>query len=142
MTINHTTDLITAVLDRALPPVGNLPGAGGMGLSEEVIKRCAADFRFSDALDAVVEALPSPGDFAALDDDGRDEALRAVESSNPDAFGLWLDVVYTVYYMQPDVHKRLNWHGRSPQPDGNTMPPWDESILGVIRQREPFWRKT
>jgi hypothetical protein len=113
-----------------------------MGLSEEVIKRCAADFRFSDALDAVVEALPSPGDFAALDDDGRDEALRAVESSNPDAFGLWLDVVYTVYYMQPDVHKRLNWHGRSPQPDGNTMPPWDESILGVIRQREPFWRKT
>ena len=140
MVIKTDTDLLTAALDRVVPSVGDLPGAGGLGLAEEVIKRSAADFRFQDALTAVVGALPSPGDFLVLDDDGQDTALRTVESSHPDAFGLWLDVVYTVYYMQPEVHQRLNWHGRSPQPEGNTMPPWDESVLSTIRQREPFWR--
>ncbi len=141
MVIKPDADLLSAALDRVVPPVGDLPGAGGMGLSEEVIKRCSADDRFNGALNTVLEALPSPNDFMALDDGGRDGALRAVESSHPAAFGLWLDIVYTIYYMQPDVHARLNWHGRSPQPDGNEMPPWDESILSVIRQHEPFWRK-
>jgi len=141
MVIKTDTDLLTAALDRVVPPVGDLPGAGGLGLAEEVIKRSAADFRFTEAYAIVIDDLPSPNEFLALDDDGRDDALRNAESSHPDAFGLWLDVVFTVYYMQPEVHQRLNWHGRSPQPEGNTMPPWDESVLDTIRQREPFWRK-
>ena len=141
MVIKTDTNLLTAALDRVVPPVGDLPGAGGLGLAEEVIKRSAADFRFQDALTTVLGDLPSPDDFLALDEDGQDDALRTAESSHPAAFGLWLDVVYTVYYMQPEVHQRLSWHGRSPQPEGNIMPPWDESVLGVIRQREPFWRK-
>jgi hypothetical protein len=141
MVIKTDTYLLTAALNRVIPPVGDLPGAGGMELAEEVIKRSAADFRFQDALTKVLGALPSPHDFLALDDDEPDDALRTAESSQAAAFGLWLDVVYTVYYMHPEVHQRLGWHGRSPQPEGNVMPPWDESVLGVIRKRDPFWRK-
>lgn len=141
MTLDINTDLMSAALDRVIPPVDDLPGAGDMGLAEEVIKRCRADTRFSDALDAVIGALPPSDGFVGLDGDEQDGALRAVESSHPDAFGLWLDVVYTIYYMQPQVHARLSWHGRSPQPDGNEMPPWDESVLSEIRKREPLWRK-
>jgi hypothetical protein len=141
MTLDLDTGLLAAALDRIIPPVDDLPGAGAMGLAEEVIARSRADFRFSDALDTVVNALPSPNAFTALDGEGQDGAIRALESSHPDDFNLWLDVVYTIYYMQPAVHRRMNWHGRSPQPEGNVMPPWDESVLGVTRQREPFWRK-
>ena len=140
MTLDRDANLLAAALDRVIPPVDDLPGAGGMGLADEVIERCGADVRFNNALGTVLGALPSSTDFVALDGEGQDGALRAVESSHPAAFGLWLDVVYTVYYMQPSVHQRLSWHGRSPQPDGNEMPPWDESVLSVIRQREPFWR--
>ncbi len=141
MTLDMDISLLMAALDRVVPPVDDLPGAGGLGLAEEVVTRCRADARFNDALDAVLSALPSPNDFMALDGKGQDDALSGVESCHPDAFELWLDVVYAIYYMQPSVHRRLNWHGRAPQPDGNEMPPWDESVLNVARQREPFWRK-
>ncbi|MBT5320580.1 MAG: hypothetical protein HOL45_11820, partial [Chloroflexi bacterium] len=119
MTLNSDTSLLSAALDRVIPPVDDLPGAGGMGLAGEVVKRCEADSRFNAALTTVIGALPSPNDFTALDDEGQDGALRTVESSDPDAFGLWLDVVYAIYYMQPAVHRRLSWHGRTPQPEGN-----------------------
>jgi hypothetical protein len=141
MAFNPSTDLLTAVLDRIIPPVDDLAGAGGMGLAAEVIERSRADDRFWDALVSVMSSMPSAGEFGALDGDGRDDAIRTVETAEPGAFGLWLDVVYTIYYMQPAVHRRLSWHGRPPQPEGNVMPPWDESVLDVIRQREPFWRK-
>ena len=89
----------------------------------------------------VLGELSASSEFLSKNSDGQDEALRGVENGQPTAFNLWLDVVYTIYYMQPKVHARLNWHGRSPQPDGNVMPPWDESVLEVTRKREPFWRK-
>ncbi|MBT4126134.1 MAG: hypothetical protein HOJ22_05775 [Chloroflexi bacterium] len=140
MTTNLDTNLLSAALDRVLPPVDDLAGAGAMGLAEVVVERSRADDRFWDALSTVMNAL-SVGEFLSEDGDGQDGAIRAVESSDPNAFTLWLDVVYSIYYMQPEVHKRLGWHGRAPQPEGNSMPPWDESILSNIRKREPFWRK-
>lgn len=142
MSLGIDSILLTAALDRVIPPVDDFPGAGEMGLSGEVINRCGADFRFSEAIRVVVDLLPAANDFMKLDGEAQDEALRAVELSHPDYFGLWLDVIYTIYYMQPEVHVRLNWHGRSPQPDGNSMPPWDDSVLNVVRARDPFWRKT
>lgn len=141
MTFNPDINLLTAALDRVIPPVDELAGAGEMGLTEVVIDRSRADDRFWDALSTVLNALPSPDDFLKLNGDGQDGAIRAAEKSHPDAFKLWLDVVYTIYYMQPEVHLWLSWHGRPPQPEGNVMPPWDESILSVIRKREPFWRQ-
>ena len=77
MVIKPDTYLLTAALNRVIPPVGDLPGAGGMELAEEVIKRSAADFRFQDALTRVLGALPSRNDFLALDDDGQDDALNS-----------------------------------------------------------------
>jgi hypothetical protein len=141
MTSIPDINVLAAALDRILPAVDNLAGAGEMGLGQEVIDRSRADSRFWDALSTVTEALSSSGDFVGLDRPNKDEVLRNIEESDASAFGLWLDVVYTIYYMQPAVHTWLNWHGRPPQPEGNVMPPWDDSILEVARKREPFWRK-
>lgn len=139
-------NVLSTAMDRVVPAVDDLPGAGGMGLAIVVVERSRADEHFWNALTTVVNALSSAGsdgsgEFASMSGDEQDDALRAVETSEPAAFALWLDVVFTIYYMQPAVHKRLDWHGRSPQPVGNEMPPWDESVLSKIRQREPFWRK-
>lgn len=141
MIIVPHVELLTAALDRIIPPVDDLAGAGGMGLAEEVVERSHQDDRFWNALSTVLTKLAASGEFAEKDGDAQDDVLRGVESEHLDAFNLWLDVVYTIYYMQPEVHKWLGWHGRPPQPDGNVMPPWDESVLDKIRKREPFWRK-
>jgi len=144
MTTNLTPseiNTLSAALDRVVPAIDELPGAGGMGLAPVVVERSRADERFWDALVTVVRELASSGEYTSMSGEEQDDALRAVEGSEAEAFALWLDVVFTIYYMQPEVHKRLGWHGRSPQPVGNEMPPWDESVLDKIRQREPFWRK-
>ncbi len=140
-TFNPDIALLTAALDRIIPPVENVPGAGGLGLAGEIVERSRADDRFWSALVTVMQALSDVDGFESLDGEAQDAALKSVEESQPAAFGLWLDVVYTIYYMQPEVHRYLSWHGRPPQPEGNVMPPWDESVLDVIRQREPFWKK-
>ncbi|HJP27928.1 MAG TPA: hypothetical protein QF694_03850 [Dehalococcoidia bacterium] len=141
MAFKPDINLLAAAMDRVIPPVDDLAGAGGMGLAEVVVEKSQADDRFWDALSTVLNALASSNEFLANSGDAQEDALRSVESLQPVAFNLWLDVVYTIYYMQPEVHRRLSWHGRPPQPDGNVMPPWDESVLDVTRQREPFWRQ-
>ena len=141
MAFTPDIDLLTAAMDRILPPIDDLPGAGSMGLAQEVIDRSKSDDRWWPALEAVFTALPSAKAFNALSGDERDEALTAVETTNLEAFGYLVDVIYPAYYMRPQVHARLGWHGRAPQPDGNEMPPWNESVLANIRIREPFWKQ-
>ena len=141
MAFTPDIDLLTAAMDRVLPSIGDLPGAGSMGLAQEVIDRSRSDDRFWAALEAILTALPSAKEFSRLSERARDEALTSVETLFLKAFGFWVDVIYVVYYMQPQVHARLGWHGRPPQPEGNQMPPWDESVLANIRTREPFWKQ-
>lgn len=135
------TKLLSAALDRLIPAIDELPGAGEMGLAGEITSRCKADDRFWNAHTTVIDQLSAIDGFIDRDGSDQDEAISVVEQTAPNEFGLWLDVVYTIYYMQPSVHQHLDWHGRPPQPEGNVMPPWDESVLNVIKEREPFWRK-
>ncbi|MCH8103325.1 MAG: hypothetical protein IIB28_09270 [Chloroflexi bacterium] len=131
--------LLAAALDRVVPAVATLPGAGAMGLADVIVKSARQDRRFKAALETVAAALPDG--FASLDARAQDDALRNIESAQAEAFGLFLDITYSFYYMRPDVHERLGWHGRTPQPDGNELPPFDDSVLEVARQRAPLWRK-
>ena len=131
--------LLSAALDRVVPAIGDLPGAGAMGLAEVIVENARQDRRFESALGTVTAALPDG--FASLDPAAQDDALRKIESVNEEAFGLFLDITYSFYYMRPEVHERLNWHGRAPQPEGNELPPFDDSVLEIARQRAPLWRK-
>ena len=131
--------LLTAALDRVVPAIDDLPGAGAMGLAEVIAENGRQDRRFEAALDAVSSALPDG--FASLDPAAQDNALRQIEADKPDAFSLFLDITYSFYYMRPEVHARLSWHGRTPQPDGNELPPFDDSVLEVARMRAPLWKK-
>ena len=138
---------LSAGMDRLLPPNGDLPGAGGMRLASEVEGKARQDARFGASVSAVLDGIEShtasgaTGGFAALVSEQLDDLLRSVESTVPDHFGVFLDLAYTVYYSDPRVHQQIGWHGRTPQPDGNEMSPFDESVLNRMRDREPFWRR-
>ncbi len=140
MAFTPDIDLLSAAMDRIIPSIDGLSGVGSMGLAQEVIDRSQSDDRWKAALESILTALPSAKAFSALSGDDQDAALTTAETIDLQAFGYLVDVIYTVYYMQTQVHARLNWHSRSPQPDGNQMPPWDESVLANIRTREPFWK--
>ena len=147
MTI-HSTDtdvnekVLSALLDRLVPAVGGLPAAGKMGLAPDVIRLARRQDRFwglfCGAMESFISQNPS---FVELDGDGQDRAIASFEMESPAHFGVLRDISYIVYYKDPAVHERIGWESRPPQPDGNVMAPWDESVLENIRKREPFWRR-
>ena len=51
--------LLSAALDRVVPAIGDLPGAGAMGLAEVIVENARQDRRFESALGTVAAALPA-----------------------------------------------------------------------------------
>jgi hypothetical protein len=135
-------ELLAAILDRLIPAVDKLPSAGQMELTAEIVRLAGQQARFQrifvEAMQSFASLNPS---FGSLDGDQQDAALQSFESNSAELFSTLLTICYIVYYKDPRVHKRIGWDGRTPQPDGNEMEPWDESVLENIRKREPFWRR-
>ena len=134
--------LLIALLDRLLPAVGALPAAGQMGLAPEVIRLAGQQDRFWGLFTNAMQLFESttPG-FANMEGSDQDRAIESFETENRHLFSVIVDIAYIVYYKDSSVHERIGWDGRPPQPDGNVMTPWDESVLDNARKREPFWRK-
>lgn len=133
------------ILDRLLP--GNdagWPAAGTLGLAPTVWEDAARTPEGEAAVRTVLAALPV--DYAARPDAARDEALRAIEAAEPDAFARLVASAYNSYYTNPDVlavvERLTGYEARPPQPSGYDLPPFDERLLDRQKQRPPFWRKT
>ena len=128
-------ELLATVLDRLLPPEGELPGAGGLGLAAGIPGEASAP---------VLDAL-SPG-FAALSGEGQVAALRAIEAAAPAAFAALVKAAYTVYYADRRVlgaiEAATGYAARPPQPLGYDMEPFDPELLEVVRNRPPHYRET
>lgn len=134
--------LLSAILDRLIPAVGDVPAAGHMGLTEEIVRLSGQQERFQGLFQTAISVFAkfSP-DFTSLSEAQQDDVIRKYEAANSELFASILTISYIVYYKDERVHKRLGWSGKTPQPDGNEMEPWDESVLDKMRTREPFWRQ-
>jgi hypothetical protein len=132
--------MLRAVMDRLVPPADDLPGAGTMGLLDQVEAMAGAHHPFHFALLALLGGLPA-GSFATLAGADQDKAISRFETAHPAVFNAVLEVVYLAYYADPRVHGRIGWAGGPLQPAGFSLPPFDEAILEKPRQREPFWRR-
>ena len=136
-----------AVMDRLIPAVEALLGAGAMGLLEEVERLTAEHDRYGRALVQFLEALSDVmssaenENFPALDGAQQDQAIQKIEQALPQNFATVLEVVCLAYYNEPKVHVRIDWHGGAPQPAGFALPPFDAALLDTARQRPPFWRQ-
>jgi len=132
--------VLRAVLDRLVPPVEDLPGAGTMGLLDAVEAMARAHPPFHRALLGLLDGLPGAA-FGALAGPDQDKAIGSVEAAQPAAFSAALEVVYLAYYADSRVHGRIGWRSGPLQPGGFALPPFDEAILEKARQRQPFWRR-
>ena len=132
--------VLRAVMDRLVPPVDDLPGAGAMGLVDQVEAMARAHPPFHLALLALLGGLPA-ATFAGLAEADQDKAIARFEAARPAAFNAALEVVYLAYYGDPRVHGRIGWRSGPLQPGGFALPPFDEAILEKTRQRQPFWRR-
>ena len=144
MTEQSLTDadraVLRAVMDRLVPPVDDLPGAGTMGLLDQVEAMARAHHPFHFALLALLGGLPA-GSFAARAAADQDKAIARFETAHPTTFNTLLEVVYLAYYADPRVHGRIGWRTGPLQPDGFALPPFDDTILDKARRRQPFWRR-
>ena len=87
MAFTPDIDLLTAAMDRILPPAGDLPGAGSMGLAQEVIDRCWALGEHNPIVSihdvgagGLSNALP---ELVHDHDRGAKLSLRAIPSAEP-----------------------------------------------------------
>ncbi len=139
---------LAVAMDRIVPAVDDLPGAGEMGLGIEAEAIAERIPRYREAMIRVLDAItldPAArvvGGFRALEDDQQVESLKAIEAAMADYFGDFVHLVYTAYYSDARVHSRIGWRSGAPQPAGWHLPPFDASILETVSKREPFWRKT
>lgn len=145
MTMNTKIDqkLLDSILDRLIPAVDELPSAGQMNLSDEIVRLSGQQARFSALFTNSMNSFGSQNPlFNSFAPEQQDDAIRAFEADSAELFDVLLSISYIVYYKDSRVHDRIGWSGKSPQPDGNEMEPWDESVLENMRKREPFWRRT
>ena len=136
-------ELLCAVLDRIVPPQGNLPGAGALGLSvflENVAGRTPDRRRLLNDGLAQIELAASrkpSGRFEQLDADEQDAILREVAEQDPVFFDLLVRQCYNGYYTNPDVQEMVGHH--RPDPSEYAYQPLNEDLLEPQRQRPPFW---
>lgn len=132
---------LDAVLDTIVPPRGELPGAGGLGLTAAVV----ADATTTGHLDDIAVVLRElPLDFIASQPSVRESALRDIERFAPQSFAMVVNMVYTAYYTLPQVltgiSERTGYNPGPPQPSGYSMTPFDAELLAPVRDRAPLWR--
>lgn len=148
---NRITDAdrltLAATMDHIIPPVDDLLGAGEMGLADQVEQIAQRIPRYNESLNRILDALSLEpiarieGGFAALNSDQQLAAIKTVESSMEGHFINFIQMVYTAYYSDPRVHKRIGWRTGPLQPLGWDLEPFDTALLEKVSKREPFWRK-
>lgn len=131
--------VLSAVMDRLVPPIDALPGAGSMGLVPEVEAMSRQHVSFHRALIGLLDSLAVEG-FTTLSGSTQDDEIGAFETTQPAMFNALLEVVYLAYYGDERVHRRIGWPTGALQPRGFELPPFDEAILEKARSRQPFWR--
>ena len=131
---------LTALMDRLVPPIDDLPGAGTMGLLAEVEAMAGRHAPYLRALLHIADALGTAA-FAALDGAAQEAAIVAFETAEPVSFEAVRAMVYLAYYGNARVHQRIGWRGGPLQPQGFTLPPFDELVLETTRKRQPLWRQ-
>ncbi len=137
--------LITAVLDRLIPPQGEMPGAGEVGTTDYLDGIAAGSTRiarlFSDGLqDIEIAAVQLGSGFEELSGDQQDEVLRGVEAGSPQFFDMLVRHTYNGYYSNPKVVELLGLDPRPPQPRGNHVERGDLSSLKVVAERGQAYR--
>ena len=138
-------DLVRAVLDRVVPPEGEMPGAGEAAL--EYVDRAVGsrgDYRrlWGDGLARIETASWSRHGrrFVELAGDERDGVLTLVDTGEPRFLQSLVRQTYIGYYSNPRVVALLGLEARPPQPKGHHLEQGSLDGLEKVRRRGTVWR--
>ena len=137
--------LLSAVLNRIVPPSGDMPAAGDLGIADFVESVAAASTgKRRTLMDGLVRielaANERGGSFAALAEIAQTDALRAVQAASPEFFQELVTQTYRGYYTNETVCGALGY--RPPNREDYDPLPFDESLVEPVRQRGQMWTST
>ncbi len=137
--------LATAVLDRLIPPRGDMPGAGEAGTADYLDGIASNSAQLARLLsaglqDIEIAAARSGASFEELSGERRDEVLRGVEADSPQFFDALVRHTYNGYYSNPTIVELLGLDPRPPQPRGNRVEMGDLSSLQLVVDRGQAYR--
>ena len=138
---------LDAALNRIIPPQGDRPGAGDLGIGGFVESVAVGEpgltrlFVQGLAAIEIAAAERGPDGFAALSGESQDAALQAVEASHAEFFDQLVLQVYNGYYTNLTVLDAVGYDIPSPPVPGAKLELLDETLLEAQRQRPPFWTR-
>ena len=138
--------LLVAVLDTLIPAGEGFPESGALALDHVVAIADAsaqAGALLSRALDAIDLAArrDGTGAFERLSVAEREDALRHVESSDPQAFDALVRHAYDGFYSHPATTMRLGLEPGPVQPRGHRIEPAALPDLTRVAGRGPIYRR-
>ena len=138
-------DLLIAVLDTLVPAGEGFPESGALAFDHVVAIAGAspeAGPLLSQALDAVQEAARADArGFAGLSIPEREDVLRRVERSHPQAFDALVRHTYDGFYSHPATIARLGLEPGPVQPRGHRIEPAALPDLARVSARGPIFRR-
>jgi gluconate 2-dehydrogenase subunit 3-like protein len=139
-------DLLVSVLDTLIPADEGFPESGAVAL-DHVLAMAAGSADVGSlllrALEAVEAATP-PGDargFAGRGAAQREDLLRGVERSHPEAFEALVRHTYDGFYSHPATITRLGLEPGPVQPRGHRIETSPLPDLGRVAARGPIFRR-
>ena len=137
--------LLSAVLNRIIPPGGQLPGAGDLEVGDFIegtaSKENGLRRLFTEGLASleIIASQEDAGEFQGLTGAAQDAVLQVVEKQHPTFFAELVRQCYNGYYTNPTIFDLIGYSQSDPQ--GYQPLPFDENLLEPQRRREPFWRQ-
>ena len=139
--------LMRCVLDRIIPPNGELPGAGELGLVgyiDQIIGR-STDLKqmFGNAL-SQIEIISNScfmKDFERLIEEQQVEVLCQLEKHEPKVMEALVRYAYYGYYSNPRILDYVKVGSKPPQPTGYHVEPDDFTLLDKVKNRGRIYRE-
>lgn len=135
-------DLLSVVLDTLVPPSAEFPESGALAL-EHVLAMMGASGEAGALLAEAVGAIEAAGEargFASRDVAEREDLLRRVERSHPEAFDALVRHAYDGFYSHPATIRRLGLEPGPVQPRGHRIESATLPDLGRVSGRGPIYR--
>jgi hypothetical protein len=132
-------DLLVVVLDTLVPVAEGFPESGALAL-DHVLAMAAASSETESLLSAVLDAVDGAG-VAGLGPAGREEVLRRVERSLPEAFETLVRLAYDGFYSHPATIARLGFPPGPLHPRGYRIESAALPDLTRVTARGPIYRR-
>lgn len=139
---------LPGLLDELLParPDGTLPGAGALGLADELLRALREKPELRPAIAPGLAALAASlraraaATLGALPPAERRAVLDELAAGEPACLPTLAFLGFAAYYQDPRVLVALGREARPPFPQGFELPPFDAALLAKVRGRPPFHR--